>query len=113
MASITGMFAIFCESWRSPQMKNPEIFSSTDESGDLDLENFQENIIQGLQHYINQIFIIEKPNVAEIARRLNVSEPTLYRIRNCQYTDLKYLPKLVELASLLGVKAKVNFVLTK
>ena len=94
-------------------MNDPEIFSSVDESGELELETFQENLIQGLQHYVNQIFLVEKPNVEKIAEQLKISQATLYRVRNCQIDDYKYLPKLIELACLLGVKGKVNFKLMK
>lgn len=94
-------------------MTYPDVFSSTDESGEIPLGEFQEAIIQGLQHYINQIFIIEKPSVAEIAEKMGVSEPTLYRIRNCAIDDYKYLPQLVKLAQVLGVKGKVNFTLMR
>jgi DNA-binding MurR/RpiR family transcriptional regulator len=94
-------------------MLPPDVFSSTDESGDMDLNGFQEGLIRGLQYYIDQIFLIEKVSVAETAEKLGVSQPTLYRLRNCSTIDYKQLPQLIELATILGVKGTINFKLMK
>lgn len=94
-------------------IKDPFVFSSKDSSGELDLMGFQESIMNGLLHYINQIFLIEKPDVKKVAKKMGVSEPTLYRIRHCDFRDTKLLPQVVQLAGILGVKGKVTFELER
>lgn len=92
---------------------DPYVFSSHDSSGDIDLYDFQESIMNGLLHYINQIFLIEKPDVKAIAKEMGISEPTLYRIRNCDIQDYHYLTQIIQLAKILKVKGKVVFELQR
>lgn len=90
-------------------IQDPSVFTSQDSSGDIDLYEFQESIMNGLLHYINRIFLIEKPDVKVVAKAMGVSEATLYRIRHCDIQDYNYLPQVVRLAKVLNIQGKVVF----
>lgn len=89
--------------------KNPDIYTAKDSSGEIALADFQQSMMSGLLYYIQQIFKVEKPDIKEIAKKMNCSEATVFRIRQSSIEDIKNLPQVVQLAKILGVNGKVHF----